>query len=340
MTSKCASTIACLAACRRSTNSFSKITLGFFQKYGIEPIGFWTTLVGPSNHALTYLLKWESLEERERKWNAFQADADWIAKRAATEAEKPIVERIENHFLAPPTTATALMDPQFWLDRWQAGHQCISTKARVTPLRAEVLAVAGRAGGQPGAGAAVRQVAGSGLAAQGCACSASSSRLWRWSSSTPTDGLAPEVREHPAGRLRTRRAASRSCAATSSAWRPLALADCAGVYDRAALVALPPGMRERYVRHVYGALSEDYRGLLITLDYPQAEMDGLLSRWTTPRGGPCMPAPARRSNCSIGAAYSTKSPRSAQRGVTRLDTLVYGLRRGARYTLRHNPRPI
>src|SRR5471030_2948915 len=51
---------------------FSNITLDFFKKYGIEPIGFWTTLAGPSNHALTYLLKWESLAERETKWNAFR----------------------------------------------------------------------------------------------------------------------------------------------------------------------------------------------------------------------------------------------------------------------------
>jgi len=80
---------------------FSNTTLGFFEKYGIEQIGFWTTLVGPSNHALTYMLKWESLAEREQKWNAFQADADWIAKRAASEAERPIVERIESHFLTP-----------------------------------------------------------------------------------------------------------------------------------------------------------------------------------------------------------------------------------------------
>ena len=26
---------------------FENITLGFFKKYGIEPIGFWTTLAGP-----------------------------------------------------------------------------------------------------------------------------------------------------------------------------------------------------------------------------------------------------------------------------------------------------
>lgn len=80
---------------------FNNITLGFFEKYGIHQIGFWTTLAGPSNHALTYMIKWESLAEREQKWNAFQGDKDWIAARAASEAERPIVERIENHFLTP-----------------------------------------------------------------------------------------------------------------------------------------------------------------------------------------------------------------------------------------------
>ena len=80
---------------------FSKTTLGLFAKHGIEQIGFWTTLAGPSNHTLTYLLKWESLAEREQKWNAFQADPEWIAKRAESEAQQPIVARVENQFLAP-----------------------------------------------------------------------------------------------------------------------------------------------------------------------------------------------------------------------------------------------
>ncbi|MGS0896357.1 NIPSNAP family protein [Burkholderia stagnalis] len=80
---------------------FTSTTLGFFGKYGIEPIGFWTTLVGPSNHTLTYLLKWESLAEREIRWNAFQADPEWIEKRAASEADRPIVECITNVFLTP-----------------------------------------------------------------------------------------------------------------------------------------------------------------------------------------------------------------------------------------------
>lgn len=46
------------------------------------------------------------------------------------------------------------------------------------------------------------------------------------------------------------------------------------VYDRAALIALPLPMRERYVREVYGKLPYGCHGLLITIDYPPREMDG------------------------------------------------------------------
>lgn len=48
----------------------------------------------------------------------------------------------------------------------------------------------------------------------------------------------------------------------------------AAVYDRAALIALPPELRRRYVNEVYGRLPAGCRTLLITLEYPQAEMDG------------------------------------------------------------------
>ena len=80
---------------------FTSTTLGFFEKYGIRQIGFWTTLIGGSNHSLTYMIEWKSLAEREEKWNAFQADAEWFTKRAASEAERPIIERIESHILTP-----------------------------------------------------------------------------------------------------------------------------------------------------------------------------------------------------------------------------------------------
>ena len=34
------------------------------------------------NQDLHYLLAWESLAERETKWNKFASDPEWLAKRA------------------------------------------------------------------------------------------------------------------------------------------------------------------------------------------------------------------------------------------------------------------
>ncbi len=52
------------------------------------------------------------------------------------------------------------------------------------------------------------------------------------------------------------------------------LADCAAVFDRAALIALPPDMRERYADMPYARLPPDCQGLLITIEYPPEQMDG------------------------------------------------------------------
>jgi thiopurine S-methyltransferase len=52
------------------------------------------------------------------------------------------------------------------------------------------------------------------------------------------------------------------------------LAGMKAVYDRAALVALPPAMRERYARHMAEILPRGTRMLLLTLEYPQAQMQG------------------------------------------------------------------
>jgi thiopurine S-methyltransferase len=52
------------------------------------------------------------------------------------------------------------------------------------------------------------------------------------------------------------------------------LAKVSAVYDRASLIALPPEMRERYVRHLVSILPPATQILLITVDYPQPEMQG------------------------------------------------------------------
>ncbi|MGP0170933.1 thiopurine S-methyltransferase [Pseudomonas sp. NCHU5208] len=52
------------------------------------------------------------------------------------------------------------------------------------------------------------------------------------------------------------------------------VADCQAFYDRAALIALPTAMRERYAAHLRAILPEGCQGLLVTLDYEQSRMDG------------------------------------------------------------------
>ena len=82
-------------------NSFANITLKIWERHGIKQAGFWTTLVGESNQDLHYLLAWESLADRDKKWAAFQADPEWIAKRAETEKDGAIVNNVSNQLLVP-----------------------------------------------------------------------------------------------------------------------------------------------------------------------------------------------------------------------------------------------
>jgi len=53
-----------------------------------------------------------------------------------------------------------------------------------------------------------------------------------------------------------------------------AVAKVTAVYDRAALIALPPEMRKRYAHHLLYILPPATQILLVTLDYPQHEMPG------------------------------------------------------------------
>ena len=70
-------------------------------KHGIRQVGFWTDIIGNSNQKLTYMLEWNSLTEREQKWNAFTTDPEWLAAKAETEKNGQIIARIENSILAP-----------------------------------------------------------------------------------------------------------------------------------------------------------------------------------------------------------------------------------------------
>jgi hypothetical protein len=82
-------------------NRFQNHTTKIWERHGIKQGGFWTTVIGGHNHRLYYFLTWNSLAEREEKWNKFQADPEWIKARAESEKDGPIVANVISEILTP-----------------------------------------------------------------------------------------------------------------------------------------------------------------------------------------------------------------------------------------------
>src|SRR5258708_40085162 len=80
---------------------FAEITMDFFKKHNIQVVGFWTNELGGSSDQLIYMLAYDSLADREKKWSGFFADKDRLAKFAETETNGPPLRRLTAHILRP-----------------------------------------------------------------------------------------------------------------------------------------------------------------------------------------------------------------------------------------------
>lgn len=135
--------------------------------------------------------------------------------------------------------------------------------------------------------------------------------------------LTPTIRDVPQGRLYQTDGIDFLCGDIFDL-DAASLASCQACYDRAALIALPLDLRIRYVAHVYGQLPIGCQTLLLTLDYPQTEMDG---------------PPFALSDAEVRRHYGarwqintletrdilSREPKFAERGLTRMETRVYRL---------------
>jgi hypothetical protein len=81
-------------------NRFANHTTRIWKRLGIRPVGFWENVIGPNN-TLTYLLAWESLAEREKKWDAFMSDPEWIKVSEETSKNGPIVLKLTTTIMKP-----------------------------------------------------------------------------------------------------------------------------------------------------------------------------------------------------------------------------------------------
>ncbi|MBV4483128.1 thiopurine S-methyltransferase [Pseudomonas khavaziana] len=103
-----------------------------------------------------------------------------------------------------------------------------------------------------------------------------------------------------------------------------AVADCKALYDRAALIALPQQMRPQYTEHLNTLLARGCEGLLIVVDYDQAQ-----------RAGPPFSVPDEEVRSLLGSHWSvvtlqeqdilSQSRKFMADGVTRLEERVYRL---------------
>lgn len=60
---------------------FAGPEIKIFHRSGIHPILYTETVVGVNMPNLTYLIPFENLAAREKAWDAFQADAEWVKVR-------------------------------------------------------------------------------------------------------------------------------------------------------------------------------------------------------------------------------------------------------------------
>lgn len=60
---------------------FAGPEIKIFHRCGIRPVLYSSTVVGPNIPNLTYLIPFENLAEREKAWNAFGADPEWVKVR-------------------------------------------------------------------------------------------------------------------------------------------------------------------------------------------------------------------------------------------------------------------
>jgi len=61
---------------------FAGPEIRIFHRSGVHPILYGDTIIGPDLPNLTYLIPFASLADRERAWDAFNSDPEWVKVRA------------------------------------------------------------------------------------------------------------------------------------------------------------------------------------------------------------------------------------------------------------------
>lgn len=138
--------------------------------------------------------------------------------------------------------------------------------------------------------------------------------------------LQPQVREHGAFRIYEASDVQVWCGDIFALTAEDVL-HCTALYDRAALIAFPPAMREAYAQHLTEVLPSGCQGLLVSLDYEQMQMDGPPFSVPDEQVQALLEAWQPRLLHVENGLQAEENWKFLQRGLSRMDERVYRLQR-------------
>ena len=78
---------------------FRNHTLELFARHGITSIGYWVEVEHPET--LVYLLSHADPQSASASWEAFRSDPEWVAVKAESEKDGPVVRSVTSVYLEP-----------------------------------------------------------------------------------------------------------------------------------------------------------------------------------------------------------------------------------------------
>lgn len=80
---------------------FENHTMAFFEKHGMENIGYWVPESEElRDNTLIYLLAHDSREAAQESWASFREDPEWQQVYEASREDGPIVQNIESIYMS------------------------------------------------------------------------------------------------------------------------------------------------------------------------------------------------------------------------------------------------
>ena len=79
---------------------FRDHTLGFFEKHGMDNVGYWVPADAPaSGNTLIYILAHDSREAATKSWDAFRQDPDWLRVREESQVDGSLTTNVVSVFM-------------------------------------------------------------------------------------------------------------------------------------------------------------------------------------------------------------------------------------------------